>query len=223
MNTPEREAFEVVQRVQEFLDAQVAKLAETIPASLRARIDQVVRRLSEQQAEQTLATAMAAAETAKKNEYRLDVYIRFLRPIGRIAVIVFDDSRELRSLVMSAASMRQPRFLERAALVADVASTYPKVFVGHGMKADFIDQLRALLDQIRSAGDSHDHYMGRQVAATASLESAAKYARDIVRLLDALLTPALKNDPALLADWAASKRISTAETAPPPSGNSAQA
>ena len=99
------------------------------------------------------------------------------------------------------------RFLERATLVADVASTYPQVFVGHGMTADFIDQLQLVLDQIRSAGDAHDHHKGRQMAATASLKSAAKYACDVVGLLDALLTPALKDDPALFANWTASKRL----------------
>ena len=57
-------------------------------------------------------------------------------------------------LAMPAASTRQPRFLERAALVVDVASKYPQFFVGHGMTADFIDQLQLALDQIRSAGIS---------------------------------------------------------------------
>lgn len=190
MQSSERKALEVARRVQEFLDAQVTNLTKTLPAQLRARIDVVVQQLADGQVEQALASAMARAETAKQAEYRRDAYIRFLRPIGRIATIVFGDSWQLRSLVMPAASTRQPRFLERAALVADVASTYPQVFVGHGMTADFVDQLQLALDQIRSAGDAHDHYMGRQVAATASLKSAAKYARDVVGLLDALLTPA---------------------------------
>jgi hypothetical protein len=206
MLSSERKALEVIRRVQEFLEAQVTNITKTLPAQLLVRIDVVARQLADGQAEQALATAMARAETAKRAEYRRDVYIRFLRPIGRIATIVFGDSWQLRSLVMRAASTRHPRFLERAALVADVASTYPQVFVGHGMSADFIDQLQLVLDQIRSAGDAHDHYMGRQVAATASLKSSAKYARDVVGLLDALLTPALKDDPALLASWAANRR-----------------
>lgn len=75
------------------------------------------------------------------------------------------------------------------------------------MPADFIDQLQSALHEITCAADARDHYRTRQVAATASLKASAKSARGIVGLLDALLTAALKNDPALLADWAASKRI----------------
>jgi hypothetical protein len=207
MLTSQLKALEVARRVQSFLDAQVAKLATTVPASLRVRIDAVVQQLANGQAEQALATAMAHAETAKQAEYRRDAYVRFLRPIGRIAAVVFGDSWQLRSLVMSARSTREARFLERAALVADVASRYPQVFVGHGMSADFVDQLQLALDHVRSAGDARDRYKGRQVAATESLKASAKYARDIVGLLDALLTPALKNDPSSLAEWAASKRL----------------
>ena len=207
MQNSQLKALEVARRVQAFLDAHVTNLTTTIPASLRVRIDAVVQQLANGQAEQALATAMARTETAKQAEYRRDAYLRFLRPIGRMATVVFGDSWQLRSLVMPAASTRQPRFLERAALVADVASTYPQAFVGHGMQADFVDQLQMALDQIKSAGDAHARYVGRQVAATASLKASAKYARDIVGLLDALLTPALKNDPALFANWTASKRI----------------
>jgi hypothetical protein len=207
MKSSESKALAVIRRVQGFLDTPVMKLTKIIPAPLRVRIDVVVRQLADGQVQQVLATAMARAETAKQAEYRREAYLRFLRPIGRIAMICFGESRQRRSLVMSAASTRQPRFLKRAALVADVASGYPKVFVGHGMTADFVDQFQSLLGQIRSAGDAHHHYIGRQVAATASLKWSARYARDVVGLLDALLTPALKNDPALFAQWAATKRI----------------
>ena len=213
MQGSQLKALEVVRRVQAFLDAHVVKLTTTVPVSLRTRIDAVVQQLENGQAEQALAIAMARVETAKQAEHRRDAYVRFLRPIGRIANIVFGDSWQLRSLVMSERSTHQPRFLERAALVADVASTYPQVFVGHGMPADFVDQLQLVLDQVRSAGEARDRYEGRQVAATASLKASAKYARDIVGLLEVLLTPALKNDPALLANWTASKRISESTVA----------
>src|SRR5260370_41670517 len=93
---------------------------------------------------------MARAETANQAEYRRDAYLRFLRPIGRMATVVFGDSGQLRSLVMAAASTRQPRFLERATLVADVASTYPQVFVGHGLSAGFTARVPVVLPRIWS-------------------------------------------------------------------------
>lgn len=54
--------------------------------------------------------------------------------------------------------------------------------------------------------------------ATAGLTAAAKSAREIIGIVDAVLTPALKIDPALLANWAASKRTPRAVVAATPAG-----
>jgi hypothetical protein len=58
-------------------------------------------------------------------------------------------------------------------------------------------------------------------AATACLKAAEKTVRKVIGVLNAVLTPLLKTNPALLADWMASRRIPATTINPNPSGDRA--
>lgn len=201
MNRTQRNTLERVRRTQRFLDANASVLDGIVTPSLQARLDMAVEYLAGRQLDQLLAQGMARSETANQLACRRAVYLELIRPIGRIADCAFSASRQRRLLVMTAVAFRSAGFMKRARRLAGVAEVYKDVFVSQGMPANFIDQLRDALDQIRTSITARDHHTGRQKVATAELKAGAKSVRGIVGIIDALLAPALRKDPELFAGW----------------------
>jgi hypothetical protein len=65
--------------------------------------------------------------------------------------------------------------------------------------------------------------MARRQAATASMIAADKVIKDAVSVLNHVLTPLLKPNAALLADWVASKRVQQTVVNPISTGNATPA
>ncbi len=112
--------------------------------------------------------------------------------------------------MIPAAALLSRDFMTRASVLADAAENHEDAFINHGMQANFVEQLRAALEQIRAASDARNRHKVQQVLATVGLDAAEKSARKLMRVMDAVLTPILRKNPALLADWVASKRIARA-------------
>ena len=201
MNRTQRNTLERVRRTQRFLDANASVLDGIVTPSLQARLDMAVEYLAGRQLDQLLAQGMARSETANQLACRRDVYLELIRPIGRIADCAFSASRQRRLLVMSVVTFRSAGFMKRARRLAGVAEVYKDVFVSQGMPANFIDQLRDALDQIRTSIAAREHHKGRQKVATAELKAGTKSVRGIVGIIDALLVPTLRRDAKLFAGW----------------------
>jgi hypothetical protein len=204
----------MLRRVQGFLDRLAAILGALIPASLRARLDDTTTQLSTFQVEQAATTGTARGETANLALLRKDFYVRFMRPIARNAKSSLKDVGEYPTLVVGSSKLRKGDFLSAAQAMADSATKYEKTLLGHGMATDFLTQMRAAIAQLTTTNDDRDRNVARREAATQGIKSTSAVAHEIVVNLDAIVLPALKTNPSALADWKASKRV-TSPTALP--------
>jgi hypothetical protein len=210
---------DMAHRVQGFLDAQGAAIGVAVPADLRARLDGAVTQLVASQTEQGISAGAAKTATA----IRKDVKTRLLRPIARVAKSALKNAPDIAALIMPSGSMANGTFVSKLNSLADAATAHEKVFVDHMLPADFIAQLKAASAQLTASVESRARSIARRRAATASMIAAEKVIKDSVSVLNHVLTPLLKPNAALLADWVASKRVQQTVVNPISTGNATPA
>ena len=111
------------------------------------------------------------------------------------------------SLKMPSAQVTVETLLKSGDALVTLSSTYEPVLVEHGLDADFIAQLRTAIATLRASVDGRGTARVEMVTAGKQLDTDFEIAHETVKLMDAALTKALRNDPALLAGWRNAKRI----------------
>jgi hypothetical protein len=164
--------------------------------------------------EQAAATGTARGETASLALLRKDFYTRFMRPIARNAKASLKGVGEYPTLVVASSGLRKGDFVGAAQAMADAATKYEKTLLEHGMATDFLTQMRAAIAQLTTSNDDRDRNISRREAATQGIKTMSAVGHEVVVNLDAIVLPALKTNPSALADWKASKRV-TSPTALP--------
>jgi hypothetical protein len=205
-------------RVQGFMDAHADVVAGIVRPEVRAELDRLVQQLDGYAVEQKTTTSGALTATATKSELRKDFYEGFIKPIARITKRVIGRVPDFDAMVLKAEVSDEPSFLATANALADAVQKYEAVFVTNGMASDFVAQIRASIGQMTTTTATRDRQVGRRVGSTAGLVAADKAFRELLAQLDALLVPALKRNPAVLADWKAVSRIPQLPVNPVPTG-----
>jgi hypothetical protein len=91
--------------------------------------------------------------------------------------------------------------------MAKAATPFAGVFVAAGVPADFVTRLDAAADALLVSLSDRAQSRGKRSGATKGLKSQLASGRKIVHILDAFVKSALKDEPALLANWNAVKRV----------------
>jgi hypothetical protein len=206
-------------RVQGFLDAHADVVAGVVRPEVRAELDRLVQQLDGYAVEQTTTTSGALTATAAQSQLRRQFYELFIKRIARITKRVIGRVPEFDAMVLKADVTEEPSFLATANALADAVQKYEAVFVANGMASDFVAQMHAAIGQLMTTTATRDRQVGRRVGSTAGLAAADKAFRELLGQLDALLVPALKNNPAVLADWKAVSRIPQPPVTPLPTGS----
>jgi hypothetical protein len=206
-------------RVQVCLDTQAAALGNAVSPTLRAKLDDAVTQLGGFQVEQATAQGTALGETVNQAALRDALYQKFMVQIGRTAKVALRDTPEYPNLVVPATARRKLGFPATANQFADAAAKHEAVIVEHGMPADFLVQLHAAIAEVVASADARERALSRRKAATAGSGTADKAVRDTIGLVDGVVTPLLKKNTSLLADWKASKLIRQLPVTPLPTGS----
>ena len=80
------------------------------------------------------------------------------------------------------------------------------MFVEAGLPADFPDRLRAAADLLVQTVNGKGSHRATRVGATDSLTQAARKARTVVRVIDALVRAHLDEEDPLVTAWRAASR-----------------
>jgi hypothetical protein len=93
-----------------------------------------------------------------------------------------------------------------AEAIRTTAAVYKDVFVEHGLPADFLDQLDAATTALEASVDARGVARAKVSGASSGLVSDLSLGRQIVTMIDASLSHALKADSPMLASWRQAKR-----------------
>lgn len=213
-----RKAANTGRRIQGFLTAEAVFVGTAVTPEVRAELDGLVSQLEGYAVQQEESDGAATAHTALQEEYRKDAYIRFVRPIARIAKRSLPQAPEISSLVLMADDTRAPDVVTKLTKLANAAEVHQQTFISKGLPSDFVAQLRALIAQITATVDVRDRHLGTRAAATTGLKVAQRELKSLIEQLDSVLLPVLRANPTVLADWISSKHIPKLPVTPLPTG-----
>ena len=192
--------------VQRFLDANAAALASVNSSGARKALDDAIASLDGHAVAQAEHRIGSTGETSKQRSLRLALRRQFLRPIAKVAAATLGDVPELAALRLPPVRLVGAPLVDAANAMANAAAPYTATFVAAGLRPGFLDDLRAMLQQIGSSLDGRSDHSAKRRGSTIALGSGTAGGRRALHLLDAAIQQAV-TDEQLLAEWNAVRRI----------------
>lgn len=198
--------LEALHSVQAFLDKHEEQLAAINASGARKTLDAVAVELRSFAVEQDGGQRKAAGET--QNQRALRLALRFaMRPIAAVAKVKLRETPQVAALKLPSHKLRGQALVAAAHAMADAATPHQEVFVGAGLPAEFIAQLRRAADAVSDSLESRRENQSASAGATRGLAAAEQRGRQALRVLDTLVVPALGNDDGMLRAWKSARRV----------------
>ena len=206
--------FDMLRRVQQFLDEFAAKLFAVNAAAARKELDQLVAEMGVNETAQATSTLNAKSQTATLAALRHDLVHDHMRPIATIAAAHLRDVPGFKALQLPKVGVKDAVLVQDASAMAEAARAYQQVFVENSRPQDFADALMAAAGAVRVSIDARAKCITSKAAARDGLKATATRAHLVIRLLDAQVKSALADDPKTLAAWKSAKRIGRGKVVP---------
>jgi hypothetical protein len=206
--------FDMLRRVQQFLDDFAVKLFATNAAAARKALDQLVQEMGTNEAEQASNTLNAKSQTAAQKVLRAKLVTDHMRPVELIAAAHLRDVPEFKALQVPKVGVKAAVLVQDANAMAEAAKQYQQVFVGNGRPETFVDDLVAAAGAVRASIDARGKSIATKAAAREGLKATATRAHAVLRFLDAQVKSAAADDPKILAAWQSAKRIGKGKVVP---------
>lgn len=205
--------FDMLRRVQRYLDDAGAKLAAVNATAARKELDGIVREMAINEAAEGSSIHSAKGYVAKVKVLRADLWNHHMRPVATIAAAHLRDVPEFSVLRMPLHRVKAAALVQSAITMAEAARAHSEVFVKNGRPAEFADALVAAAAAVRGAIDARGESIIAKASARKGLKVAGARGQVVLNLLDAQVKSALVDDPKALAGWKSAKRIGRGRTA----------
>ena len=206
--------YDMLRRVQQFMDTFAAQLTVVNATAARQELDQLVRDMGVHESTQAISTLNAKGQTAALAALRQDLVEEHMRPVATIAAAHLRTVPNFHALQLPRGNVKVAVLVQDATAMAEAARPYQQVFVENGRAVNFADALVAAAGAVRSSIDARAQNIGNKAGARKGLETTATRAIAVVRLLDAQIKRALVDDPKALAVWKSAKRIGKGKVVP---------
>ena len=222
MRRRENAVLSALQRAQGFFEENAGALTNAGDlTSARKRLDAIVASFTTHAVEQNVTDRDVKGETAKQRQLRETLRLEQLRPIAEIARRNLRTVPEFKALQMPRQTTVGPAFIASAKGMADAATIHKETLIERGLPADFLEQFQSALAQLDVSVSDREKSRTRRMGATKGLAFEAQEGRSVLKVLDALVRPALRGNESLLRTWegarAIHRRPGAASTAAPTS------
>lgn len=207
MRSRQGRVFETLRRVQRFLDANDELLGRINASGARRMFDEAVAQFADHMLNQKAGQVNSYGETGRLRALRETLREVHMQPIAAIARANGRSVPELASVRMPPRRITAARLIAAAGAMAQVASAHTELFVQYGLEPDFAERLIAAADDVSVSIDERAASRGRRVAGTMGLQTGETRARQLLRVLDSLVLPALARDERLLAEWQSARHV----------------
>jgi hypothetical protein len=201
--------IDALDRVEEFLVRNGAVLGTAIGSAPHQHLSEIRARLRVKLTEQDARTRELEETVANRRVLQDQLLRDHLRPIAAVAQSLLPVIGDLGALRVPKGVRGTQAFLTAAYGMADAATRHEAALVAAGLPRDFIAQLVAAADGLRTASSGRGQIMSARVGTTRSIEDEARIARRGLRMLDALVRAAAKGDKSLLAQWRSVRRVTS--------------
>ena len=206
--------FDMLRRVQQFLDSFAAKLTVVNATAARKELDQLVLDMGANESAQAINRLNAKSQTATLAVLRRDLVNGHMRPIATIAAAHLRAVPGFKALQLPQGKVKVAVLLQDATAMAEAARAHQQVFVENGRPENFADALMAAAGAVRASIDSRAESRTTTAGAREGIKATAARAHLVLRLLDAQVKTAFADDPKALASWKSAKRIGKGKVVP---------
>lgn len=206
--------FDMLRRVQQFLDEYAVPLFAGNATAARKELDRVVEDMRVNEAAQASNTLNARSQTAAQASLRRALVKDHMRPVALIAAAHLRDVAEFEALQVPKIGVKAAVLVQQANAMAEAAKPYQEVFVGNGRPESFVDDMVAAAKAVRASIDARGKSIVTKAAARGGLKATATRAHSVLRFVDAQVKSAAADDPKILAAWNSAKRIGKGKAVP---------
>lgn len=170
-------------------------------------LEQIVRDLTENGQEQDVNVRVTRGETARQRSLRRALWSHHMVPISRIAKRAFGIPGLDQKFALPPRRADNEAILAAARGMLQAAEAHVEVFVKQeGLPASSFAAFRKAIDDLASALATRIESQRRKQLSNETLHKLVKRGVATIDVLDAIVTPRLESQPALLATWKLQKR-----------------
>jgi hypothetical protein len=207
MQTTQGNMLQSLRNVAAFLDEHAAALPGVVQSGARQRLTDAIAELTTHAADQTGSKFGVQGASQKQKALRRALLRDHMTPVARIAAADLPHTPELAPLRLPKGSPTSQKLAAAAFGMAEAAAPFASVFTAAGLPADFTAQLTAAADAMIAAISDGATNRNTGRGATTGLKAKLSTGRKVVRVLDAFVQSALKEDAALRSSWNGAKRV----------------
>jgi hypothetical protein len=212
MKIPQSSVLETVRRVGDFIDRNANVLGTINQSGTRATLARLDGELDVHAADQAAGSLNSRRATAAQRALRLSLRLTYMRPISNIAHARLATVPDYVRLRMPDVRANTARLVAAAKAMAEAAQAHEAIFIEAGLPGDFVAKFNAASDELNASIDARAAQRTRGVRATTGLKSAAKEARDEIKVLDSMISAQLRDNAPLLGEWKNAKKITRTAT-----------
>jgi len=202
MNAAETRRYDMLKRVRNFGEVRAADFPETtLGHELFAEVAAALKDLDANATNQASGANAAVGGTKSKGTIREELRDA-LAAINRTARELAYNTPGLEDKFRLPRSSTDQALLNAARAFAADAAPLSAAFIRHEMPANFLEELRTLIEAFEAAINHQATAKGTRVSATAGIDTSLTRGVKAVRRLDALIQNKYRDDAATLAAWA---------------------
>jgi hypothetical protein len=206
------EGTQVILGVGGFMGANVDGVPETdLPvANLRRQRELVLEcgnNLKALGLEQEIHDLAANAATGRAKDQMRRLRTALISPVVRASKRIMPDDPELRAVIKISRLTTYRATIVAANGLAERVGPHKAKFVDAGLSENFVEVLQSSAAELQQTLNERSDHVARRAHATAGIEAEYARGRDLVKILDAMLSSLWAKDPARLAQWKSVSRL----------------
>lgn len=207
MNVKQKRRYDMFTRVDCFGIAHAPAFPSgSVGRQLFDALHESLDGLSHESGAQALGRKQARAGTVNKATARHSLFAALVA-INRTARALAIDRPGLRGKFRLPSRESDEALVSAARAFAGDAPRWAPIFVAYGLRAGFVDDLRAVLARFERAVADRSTGRRAHITARAGIEAGLAHSFVIVRRLDAVVVNVLGEDVAVLESWRRARRI----------------
>jgi len=180
-------------------------------ARIRLECDRMCELVEHMKAQDTFKRSMHTTVAAKR-VLREDLIRTHMTPLSVVSRTLLTSADDVSAFRVPARTRPFAAFVAAGYGMADAAKRNEPALLAGGLSSGFIDKLLGATDALRDSLNAKSQTNALQVEATAGLRKAGRVGRNAIRVLNALVRAAVKDDNTLLDRWTNISRVAVAAT-----------
>jgi hypothetical protein len=194
-------SLEAMHQAQQFLDRNASAFADINGGGARSAFNDAVAAIADETGNQGAHRVGRAMQGRSEAQSIAALRRNHIGPIVRVARMLDADIEPLREVAYPSPRLNAMQLAVQALTLATIVEPYIGDFVGAGLKASFIADLRNRAQEILGTNTAKGTHFRRQINATASVMNAVLRARRVTTAIDALVRADVRRGHPLEAEW----------------------